>query len=141
MFLTSKQLRDHANILRKAGFSDADVLKHLDTFAAPSLERRHEATQERVAIIRQLSELSEAGKIAIVESGMDCDCVAYTGNVRTCSSDSASFWETVNKMYENAEGPISWYLARPSEARNIKSTSRDLAFEAYEDGHPHVVFY
>ncbi len=42
-----------------------------------------------------------------------------------------------NSMYEWADGPCNLTPCHPEDLP--ESYSRDLAMEAYEDGHPHVV--
>ncbi len=120
--------------LRRAKVSDAEILSTLHMLTSDRIEQMHEATQERVAILRKLREWAEDGKIAIVESGTDCDCVQYTGHVHVVSAERTEFWKAVDRMYDSSEGSISWYLCRVSETHNVKQTSRDRVLEAYENG-------
>lgn len=136
----AKDLRMLSNVLRRVGASDAEVLKTLHRAAMPNLEDLHESVQNRVAIYKKLSTHAENGNVALIESGMDCDCVRYSGHVHIVSSEPKEFWHAVDRMYDGAEGPIQWYIERPSVARTINSTSEDLILRAFEDGHPHVVY-
>jgi hypothetical protein len=70
---------------------------------------------------------------------MDCDCVKYS---RTYHEKALSVMEYIkfkNDTYDWADGPVSVGYGKPSE-HPIESHSRDLAMEAYENGHPHVVY-
>ena len=78
------------------------------------------------------------GKIKIIESGMDCDCVQYSGRVYRCPATVVAANQIIERIYAEAEGPVSWRIASPDE--KIVYSSRDLAAEAHEDGHPHVVY-
>jgi hypothetical protein len=77
--------------------------------------------------------------VAIVESGMDCDCVQYSGKVTLVLAD----WREVVKHMDDAEhwadGPIRFAIVAPSEAQGIRYTSRDRIAEAHENGHPWIV--
>ena len=110
-------------------------------------ERRHllgeatEARQNRSAMIRQVAEYAEKGKIAVVNSGMDCDCSRWENSVSIIRATVKSVDKWVDDFYSNAEGPQSYYLERPSVARKLQHSSRDLALEAFEDGHPYSISY
>ena len=78
--------------------------------------------------------------IAVVWSGRDCDGVRYSGQVYMVEATREAVIEHINHEYEWADGPCSWRLMRPSEARSIQYTSRDLTLEAFEDGHAHVIY-
>ena len=44
----------------------------------------------------------------------------------------------IQEIYNNAEGPVYWIsIAQPEH--KAEHVSRDLAMEAFEDGHPHSV--
>ena len=110
-------------------------------------ERRHllseatEARQKRATILRQVVEYAENGKIAMVNSGMDCDCSRWENSVSVIRATVKSVDKWVNDFYSSAEGPQSYRLERPSVARTLQHSSRDLALEAFEDGHPYSISY
>lgn len=92
---------------------------------------------ERERFVKHLRKVAENGKVCVVESGRDCDCVQFVhGAIRDASvprkliRDEESAWEW-------ADGPLYFSYVRPSERPD--SYSRDLALEAYENGHPHFV--
>jgi hypothetical protein len=44
----------------------------------------------------------------------------------------------IDSIYEGAEGPGSIWLSMPED--KVAPEFRDLALEAFEDGHPHIVY-
>jgi len=95
---------------------------------------------ERAKKAALISELAEGGKIALVESGMDCDGVKYDGAVSIITANLVAVEAEINRRYEWADGPCFFGLESPSVAERIRYNSRDLALEAFEDGHPHVLY-
>ena len=51
---------------------------------------------------------------------------------------SVNGWE--NDYMEYAEGSQWWNIEPMDYALSLKRSSRDLAMEAFEDGHPHVIY-
>jgi hypothetical protein len=49
-------------------------------------------------------------------------------------------WLVVENFYSGLEGYGNIVFSEPSEGDEDFSQSRDLALEAFEDGHPHVVY-
>ena len=76
--------------------------------------------------------------IYVIYGGMDCDCVKYEDST-TCASQS-DFEEWENELYEYAEGTVWARQVSKAEYDKFSPSSRDLALEAYEDGHPHIVY-
>jgi len=98
-----------------------------------------EARQARAGLIARIASCAEGGVIAVVESGRDCDGCAYTGHVSTIPATVAAFDAHYDHVAQWADGPFWFAVEKPSEARGIKATSRDLALEAFEDGHSHCL--
>lgn len=123
------------------------------------LESAHNRTQRRLrenAIIRAAELAGEP--VAVVWSGMDCDCVRYSGSVSFISLDPESPYgldkngepfktlraavdHHIDHTYYWADGPCDYALMSKEQAESIQYQSRDLALEAFEDGHPHYVTY
>lgn len=87
-----------------------------------------------------LQQLLRDGKCYLSRFERDCDMM-QSFSVRQCNSlESAIRYR--DSVYEGAEGPCS---VRPltreeyDEAKPCEET-RDLALEAHEDGHPHVIY-
>lgn len=87
-----------------------------------------------------IDELAENGKVAIVHGGRDCDMAQWDNRVTILPASVAAVNGWWSEAYKWAEGPIWGHLERPSVAEGIESESRDLALEAFEDGHPHVCY-
>jgi hypothetical protein len=121
-----------------------------DTFilwARNKVEQRHgkleEATNKRIErqrLIERIRSCQENGKIAIVESGRDCDGMQYSGSVCLIDASVAAWDAHYDYVANHADGPFSFAVEKPSIAKHIKHTSRDLTLEAFEDGHPHVIY-
>lgn len=89
--------------------------------------------QERKLLADRIMLCAENGKIAVVQSGMDCDCVEYDGQVTILSATVPAFVARHDKVADWADGPFSLRIVPPSRAENIVPTSRDRALEAYEN--------
>lgn len=118
-----------------AAIREGRVLFCLNKLYGPSLEQRREATQNRLTFLRQLVQFAEAGKIALVRSGRDCDGVEYDGNVIIVTATKQAVEAQVEGDLEYADGPMYFRLERPSVARTLKHQSRDRVMEAFENGH------
>ncbi len=75
-------------------------------------------------------------RVAVVWSGMDCDCMSYTGDITLLEPDRKVIDEHIERTYHWADGPCWYHLTTETNTQGIKRTSRDLALEAFEDGHP-----
>lgn len=93
---------------------------------------------ERGRIAASIARMSIDGRIGVVESGMDCDCVQYCHGRIHSGLTAIQFQRLRDETYEWADGPCCVSLCEPDQMP--ESYSRDLAFEAFEDGHPHVVY-
>lgn len=99
-----------------------------------------EATDRRIArqsLIRRIAELAVNGKVAIWESGRDCDCVSYSGYRCLIDANVKAFDELYEHTAEWADGPFHLWVESPE--RQPEHHSRDLALEAFEDGHPYSI--
>lgn len=104
-----------------------------------SLRQAHERTQARRNYLARLFALAEDGKIAVIESGRDCDGVAYSGCVTIVDANVEAVQAHIDHQVKWADGPVWFDLERPSAAAAIEYKSRDLTLEAFEDGHSHVI--
>lgn len=100
----------------------------------------HETINRRAAMFERIQECAEGGFVAIYESGMDCDCVTFSGIHR--HKVPATLYAVLKEMdaaYAASDGNLSLSIIKPSEAEGVEYKSRDNVMEAYEDGHPHAV--
>jgi hypothetical protein len=106
--------------------------------AIRALKPVHFAINERAGIAARIAECAVDGKIQLVRSGMDCDCTKYLHSTTISAPTSIfQFQRDENKHREWLDGTENTWLERPSED---VYESRDLALEAFEDGHPHVIY-
>lgn len=105
----------------------------------PGTNHFHARINKRAALKAHIDKCAVGGMIGIVESGRDCDCVEY---VRPCEPIPATVYH-FNKLEQEkaqwADGPFRLEIMTPAEAQGVESESRDLALEAFEDGHPHHI--
>jgi hypothetical protein len=91
--------------------------------------------QSRQRLAQQIAENAESGQIAAIESGMDCDGSRYYGH-RHLIPATLQAWDALSyRLAASCDGWFRLEIARPSE--QVEYSSRDLALEAFEDGHPH----
>lgn len=119
--------------------SDTKRLQILNVCMRDRMDDTHERTQRRVTFLRSIRECNEHGSVAVVWSGMDCDCVKYSGEVRIVEASLQAVCAHIDSVYDSADGTCSFTIEKPSSAEKIEYTSRDLAFEAYENDHPHHI--
>lgn len=94
---------------------------------------------DRARTKKLLDECTENGLIAKVTSGMDCDCSKYRRVYHVPTPTVMAWVQYCEGEYHYADGPMSIWIARPS-LEPEGSESRDLALEAFEDGHAHIVY-
>jgi uncharacterized protein YjhX (UPF0386 family) len=138
---TSAGIKDlRAAMPQHAARMDTSLLKYWHGVHQPRIEQIQEARQRRMSFKQQLVSLAEGGKIAVIESGRDCDCVEYDGRVHIIDATLEAFNTLDDSIGHWADGPYHLSLERPSMAERIQYESRDLVMEAHEDGHPHVIY-
>ena len=123
-----------------------DICEHLssdDTQFYLRAKRKIRGTdklQERLTFKNQIDNLNWRGKVAIVYGGVDCDHSTWDNRVALIDANvtSVNGWE--NDYMEYAEGSQWWNIEPMDYALSLKRSSRDLAMEAFEDGHPHVIY-
>lgn len=93
--------------------------------------------EHRAELKARIARNTENGLVALVESGRDCDCVEYCHSWLHNHLTPYLFDKIVNDTHSWADGPVHIGMCKPSE--RPEAYSRDLALEAHEDGHPHVV--
>lgn len=99
----------------------------------------HRILSRKFQLLDRITKCENNGKIFVEESGMDCDCVQYSGIVREIPATLKAFEAFENDVYDNAEGPASVSILTPEEAAETSYHSRDRILEAFEDGHSHSV--
>ena len=126
-------------LLKQVKWSDAKKLHILNKVVSWRVYERHEATERRRKFIDDIHNLAEDGMIAVVQGGRDCDGEQWEGLVSLVPATKQAVEGHIQHNFEWADGPLWHHLERPSVAKGIPYSSRDLALEAFEDGHPHVL--
>ena len=99
----------------------------------------HYTIPMRARYRRVLDQYVEDGMIGVIRQGMDCDCTAYVyEHVRPAFKGAVAFLQEEFAHQESLDGPESTRWLKPSEVKP-RHESRDLALEAYENGHAHRV--
>jgi len=106
--------------------------------AALLYEGLDEAITARGALHARIAQCAHAGRLLVVESGRDCDGVQYTGRRHEIDATVKAYYELGNQIAEWADGPFS--LAIVPYDTEVEYTSRDLALEAFENGHAHCLY-
>lgn len=119
---------------------DVVVLKFNDQHGS-EYRTAHERRVSYQLWLHKIAILQEYGKIAIVESGMDCDGVQYDGHVHLVEATKEAIAKEIDRILDYADGPAYFDLERPSIAHNIEYRSRDRILEAFEDGHAHSISF
>jgi hypothetical protein len=78
------------------------------------------------------------GTVFVAEFGRDCDGSQYQRSARLLPASVKAYWAEVNRIAEWADGPFQLLICDPDDLP--EPWSRDLALEAFEDGHPHVLY-
>ena len=94
--------------------------------------------QNRLDLKNHITQSTEDGKIALLFDSIDCDAVKMSSTHHVNKMTVMAFILKRNQMYEWAEGPSYLEIGKPSDNEEY-STQRDLALEAYENGHPYSI--
>jgi len=140
MLTEADALGSWANDKRKLDRYRAFVRRGRD-FRGRARDRfRWDELEGRARLASMISEYQENGRVAIVYGFIDCDMGRADGLVHIMAASPIAVSKWLDSFHEGAEGPQWWNLERPSAAGEITAEHRDLALEAFEDGHPHVVY-
>ncbi len=94
---------------------------------------------QRAKLYERVAPYVVDGKVALNVSQMDCDCSKWTQSDVIDAVPLLAVEREVWRIYENAEGPIfGLWFSKPEDAAEYES--RDLALEAFENGHAHIVY-
>ena len=91
-------------------------------------------------LLEKIQRRAEGGKVAMVYGGIDCDGVRVDNCVSMLPASDAVVDRWLTQLYDDAEGPTWAHVAAPSETADLHRETRDLALEAFEDGHPHILY-
>lgn len=98
-------------------------------------------TVENAGYRRQLDAAWRNGKIGVITSSIDCDCTrGYYERVVEMPNSVHALKRYADSFYDGLEGPGTMTFVPPQQIDSRRSHTRDLALEAFENGHPHVVY-
>jgi hypothetical protein len=67
--------------------------------------------------------------------------VEYSGRLHDpIPATRQAYYDLYDHTAKWADGPFYFSIISPSEASKIHYSSRDRTLEAFEDGHPHVIY-
>lgn len=101
---------------------------------------RQDRLAQRWKLKRVIDANKERGRILIVESGRDCDGCEWRDRTHTIPATVTHYLACYTLRCDGADGPIWWNIDRPSAKHHYRASTRDLALEAFEDGHDHVLY-
>jgi hypothetical protein len=119
-----------------------EALRNLSLVGRPNSPRTRKidwAITDRARLASEIASVAQNGQVGILEVGADCDWT-YFNRARVQPVKSLFvMWREHVRAYDAAENRYDRYFISPEEADKHVDESRDLALEAYEDGHPHLI--
>lgn len=94
---------------------------------------------ENANIRAMLNANQRNGQLGLIRDGMDCDCTRYySERIIDGFASVAAFKRWDSERQEWLDGPESVSFVPPGHIEP-QHHSKDLAMEAYENGHPHHI--
>lgn len=90
---------------------------------------------DKLAIQESIQKHQKDGMVRISDRFMDCDHAVSTCT-RLVPATIVHIIRFLDDIYNNAEGPGNAWIHFPDDT--CDPDFRDLALEAFEDGHPHI---
>lgn len=117
------------------------VIRHdEDWHFHPSCSPVHNSINARAALWAKINEHAVNGRVGRVTAGMDCDCTQYRYEaVIDVPKGAMVAIREEESWYDSSDGYAQRWYRSPLESVQ-RYRSRDLALEAYEDGHPGTVY-
>jgi hypothetical protein len=94
---------------------------------------------ERARLSKKIQTVQQGGKVAFYSWSRDCDCCESEG-LELMPASPLRIHREIDRLYSDPEGPVSWDILPPSEYEDFIPQQRDAALEAFEDGHPWVIY-
>jgi hypothetical protein len=95
---------------------------------------------EKIYKIKKINSLAENGKILVIVGGRDCDGSEYYGQTYLVDANYTAVSHFEEWQADGADGVIGFDYDAPSNEGEYSYSSRDLALEAFENGHNHVIY-
>lgn len=137
-FTANLFILNHVFKENRFGLNDSDLRDGKRRYRAMIAEElKIDKIARRASLARRIAEKQQNGKVALVVDSMDCDCVRVVSG-SLVNAAPLQIEQHIQRIYEEAEGTTSVWLEAPEDMP--ERSERDLALEAFEDGHPHVVY-
>jgi len=95
---------------------------------------------KKIHKIKKINSLAEDGKILVIVGGRDCDGSEYYGQTYLIDANYTSVTHFEEWQADGADGVIGFDYDKPSNEVEYSYSSRDLALEAFENGHNHIIY-
>lgn len=104
-------------------------------------QHRHAILAERQTLRKRLAECATNNNTVFVHRhGRDCDGVTHSRLVEF-PANIDGYTAAVDNVLEWADGPEYFDILTPEQATRFQpEPQRDLNMEAFENGHPHVIY-
>ena len=113
--------------------------KAMKKLASIAHSMRDDRLAKHAKWVAKIKAHTEGGHVGIYTSGIDCDGVQYESNASILPAHRVIIDKYIDDAYYWADGPMAHHLVKPSKAHKQHAWSRDLAAEAFENGHPHTL--
>ena len=115
-----------------------DALLRMVSYSMREAEQIEEAAKRENLRLRLVA-ASQKGLVPVDVWQMDCDCA--TGSHLVWIEPTLEAWETLwDDVHDNAEGPVRITIIPLEDWPSYEpQATRDLALEAFENGHPHYI--
>lgn len=128
--MSIKMRRTIKQIMRQNGFWIAGVKTH----------RIDNVINQRARLAQAIAAATVDNRYGVIIRGMDCDGTRYEREtIEEAPRSIYAFWRETENAAAYLDGPCNTFYVRPEEVRDGYYASRDLALEAHENGHPHVL--
>lgn len=102
--------------------------------------QREDELARRQSFANRVYFKQEDGWVYLVISGMDCDGVQYSGLKTLVRAIPTVINKRIEENLKWADGPMYFDIMSPHDGDKVQYSSRDLGMEAFENGHPHVLY-
>ena len=125
---------DHSNHYSKA---EKKVLRNW--YKSIYDDKRDDALVYKARVARKIEENRVGNELYVYVWSRDCDMCEGSSRY-TIPASVLAYEKFCNDQYECAEGPMRINIMSRTEYDEFEPHFRDLALEAFENGHPHVVY-
>lgn len=100
----------------------------------------HSSINHRSYLAAMIEKYAVNGEIGVFVDSTDCDW-SRSQIALVKKAKISELYKDEMVWYDDSEGPTSVSYDSPETAKRTTSVSCDLALEAFEEGHSHVIYY